>query len=65
MSEEEFEESQKQEVQIGEMKNGFEEMKKSKEEDNKKLCEQIGDVHMKLAECKSAQEEEITRIDNY
>ena len=46
------------------MKNGFEEMKKSKEEDNKKLCEQIGDVHMKLAECKSAQEEEITRIDN-
>ena len=67
MSEEKVEESQKLEeleAQIGEMKNGFEEMKKSREGDNKLLGEQIGDVHMKLAECKAAQEAEITRIDN-
>ena len=46
------------------MENGFEEMKKSREEDNKNLGEQIEDAHIKLAECKAAQETEIKRIDN-
>ena len=67
MSEEELEENQKLEnleVQIGEMKNDFEEMKKIREEDNKQFGEKLGDIYLKLADHKTAQEAETTRVNN-
>ena len=67
MSEEELEENQKLEsleVQIGEMKNDFEEMKKVREEDNKQFGEKLGDIYLKLADHKTAQEAETTRVNN-
>ena len=67
MSEEELEENQKLEdldVQIREMKNDFEEMKKAREEDNKQLGVELGDIYIKLAERKDAQEAETARVNN-
>ena len=67
MSEEELEKNQKLEnleVQIGEMKNDFEEMKKVREEDNKQFGEKLGDIYIKLAEQKAGQEAETTRVNN-